>query len=617
MGVGLGGSGHTTATMNDHGHAHTQFDAHGATPNIKEEAETSADSLTIDVEGHEDEDHNEQMMMSKVHELKTEIDPVQGKAWVNALRTHVVVPLIRHPRSLPFRKPVDEVALGIYPAYSNIITHPIDLGSIKSQIDNGDYCTKDELIADIQLVWNNAKKFNPIGHAVYDAADFLEKFAHDRIDKIKREGPYAISRPIAPLPPPRESSKRDARKKSLDLPGETHLPQHLEQNRSASGSMRACENLLRNLMTQKMHRDYVEPFIEIQRKTDGEIYDPMSLAKIQTRLRTNSYRHPLEFAADMRRIVTETYRYTTPKDPLVDLAGKLQSEFEMCFAKIDFQEDEVIPSIYAGLSEDDRFIGKLLTAQNTMVNIQTEFTRLIKDYIVIKKKDQKKREKYRGSSGSGPAAVTGQMKSLKQKTKAPSLQSNSSNVSVASKRKKHSLPQASKQPSAKKAKTTNTPAKQNHQPPIAPPMMTSTPITQGMFKTRKNNLTMEEGHKLRNMIAGLSGPQQMTVIEILRENKEHLAQDEEGNVEMEFREFNQKSIDDLKSYVLSVTANSHQKQPLPGGVSNPAPPAVAAAGSGNGGKDLSGHQNNTTNDSDDSDSDDSSSSESSSDSDSD
>ena len=36
--------------------------------------------------------------------------------------------------------------------------------------------------------------------------------------------------------------------------GETQLPQHLEQNRSASGSMRACENLLRNLMTQKIHR---------------------------------------------------------------------------------------------------------------------------------------------------------------------------------------------------------------------------------------------------------------------------------------------------------------------------------------------------------------------------
>ena len=153
-----------------------------------------------------------------------------------------------------------------------------------------------------------------------------------------------------------------------------------------------------------------------------------------------------------------------------------------------------------------------------------------------------------------------------------------------------------------------------------------------MFKTRKNNLTMEDGHKLRNMIAGLSGPQQMTVIEILRENKEHLAQDEEGNVEMEFREFNQKSIDDLKSYVLSVTtsnqkgASSNPPRPhagggkdLSGGGGVPPHPGGGkdnSGGSPGGGKDLSG-AHNTTNDSEDSDSDDSSSSESSSDSDSD
>merc|ERR1712018_273921 len=52
-----------------------------------------------------------------------------------------------------------------------------------------------------------------------------------------------------------------------------------------------------------------------------------------------------------------------------------------------------MPPTYSGLSEDDRFISKLLTAQNVMVNIQSELTRLIKDYIDIKKKDQKRREK--------------------------------------------------------------------------------------------------------------------------------------------------------------------------------------------------------------------------------
>ena len=121
----------------------------------------------------------------------------------------------------------------------------------------------------------------------------------------------------------------------------------------------------------------------------------------------------------------------------------------------------------------------------------------------------------------------------------------------------------------------------------------------------------------------------MTVIEILRENKEHLAQDEEGNVEMEFREFNQKSIDDLKSYVLSVTTSNQKgaSNPRPhagggkdlsggGGVPHPGGGKDKSGGNPGGGKDLSGAQN-TTNDSEDSDSDDSSSSESSSDSDSD
>ena len=69
---------------------------------------------------------------------------------------------------------------------------------------------------------------------------------------------------------------------------------------------------------------------------NSEIFLSNSINTVKYLLRANSYQHPLEFAADMRRIITETYRYTMPKDPLVDLAGKLQSEFEMCFAKIDF-----------------------------------------------------------------------------------------------------------------------------------------------------------------------------------------------------------------------------------------------------------------------------------------
>merc|ERR1711994_112113 len=118
---------------------------------------------------------------------------------------------------------------------------------------------------------------------------------------------------------------------------------------------------------------------------------------------------------------------------------------------------------------------------------------------------------------------------------------------------------------APKTKTKQQPAAQpkNFAPtqPLPPPTPTTPgmPI-QGMLKTRKNNLTLEDGNKLKQQIASLSGEQQMTVLEILKENSEHLEQDDEGNVEMEFREFSQKSIDDLKDYVKSVLGNAHAQQ---------------------------------------------------------
>ena len=87
-------------------------------------------------------------------------------------------------------------------------------------------------------------------------------------------------------------------------------------------------------------QEYVEPFIYVHRKADSELYNPMSLHKVQARLKANGYNHPMEFADDVRRIITETYRYCAPKDPLIELAGKLQSEFEMMFAKIEFHVSE-------------------------------------------------------------------------------------------------------------------------------------------------------------------------------------------------------------------------------------------------------------------------------------
>merc|ERR1711963_153945 len=205
------------------------------------------------------------------------------------------------------------------------------------------------------------------------------------------------------------------------------------------------------------------------------------------------------------------------------------------FFLVIFQEDEIVPTIYSGLSEDDRFIGKLLAAQNFMMNIQTEVTKLIQDYMKIRQKDRKRKQKQLKRK-SGPSPVK------PPAAKRPKKAATSSSSAAAA-------PKPHKQPSA---------------PAYAQPPQPHTPIVQqGMLKTRKNNLTLEDGNRLKQQIASLEGGQQMTVLAILKENNEHLEQDDEGNVEMEFREFSQKSIDDLKDYVKSVLGNAahaHQQQ---------------------------------------------------------
>ena len=114
-------------------------------------------------------------------------------------------------------------------------------------------------------------------------------------------------------------------------------------------------------------------------------------------------------------------------------------------------------------------------------------------------------------------------------------------------------------------------------------------------------MTIEEGQKLKEMIASLSSSQQMTVIEILCENKESLPQDNEGNITMELLKFNQKSIDNLKAYVFSVTS-------IPVSVPAHTPVPMTTIGQG-----LCDQQNNSNQEPDeDPDSDDSSYSSSSS-----
>lgn len=73
-----------------------------------------------------------------------------------------------------FNIPVDPVKLQL-PTYFTVIKQPMDLGTIRQKMGDKGYANVKAFAKDVRLVWGNAKKFNPPGHFVYDAAKALEK----------------------------------------------------------------------------------------------------------------------------------------------------------------------------------------------------------------------------------------------------------------------------------------------------------------------------------------------------------------------------------------------------------------------------------------------------------
>lgn len=73
-----------------------------------------------------------------------------------------------------FLDPVDHVALNL-PHYRSIVEFPMDLGTIKENMEDGEYRIAREFKKDFMKVINAARLFNEEGSEVYEAANELQR----------------------------------------------------------------------------------------------------------------------------------------------------------------------------------------------------------------------------------------------------------------------------------------------------------------------------------------------------------------------------------------------------------------------------------------------------------
>ena len=90
--------------------------------------------------------------------------------------------LFNDPFAYDFLTPVDFVSLNILD-YPTIVKHPMDLGTVKEKLNSDKYKSVDEVINDINLVWENCHLYNKPSSNIYKLATHCEKVFKKNLDK--------------------------------------------------------------------------------------------------------------------------------------------------------------------------------------------------------------------------------------------------------------------------------------------------------------------------------------------------------------------------------------------------------------------------------------------------
>ncbi|VUZ48222.1 unnamed protein product [Hymenolepis diminuta] len=97
---------------------------------------------------------------------------------------------LKHCNSI-FLKPVDVVGLGLSDYYS-IIQHPMDLSTVRTKLENGEYATKDDFAADIRLMFDNCYRYNGAENEIGAMGKALESVFEEGFAKISDDVPEGV-----------------------------------------------------------------------------------------------------------------------------------------------------------------------------------------------------------------------------------------------------------------------------------------------------------------------------------------------------------------------------------------------------------------------------------------
>uniref|UniRef100_A0A4W4HRG8 Bromodomain containing 3b n=1 Tax=Electrophorus electricus TaxID=8005 RepID=A0A4W4HRG8_ELEEL len=364
----------------------------------------------------------------------------------------------------------------------------------------------------------------------------------------------------------RESTGRPIKPPKKDLEdGEALQPGN--KKIKLNENLKYCDTILKEMLSKK-HAAYAWPFYKPVDAEALELHDyheiikqPMDLSTVKKKMDSREYQDAQSFAADVRLMFSNCYKYNPPDHEVVAMARKLQDVFEMRFAKMPDEpaepsspgaastapvvskstgssESSADSSSSSSDSEEERAT-RLAELQEQLKAVHEQLAALSQGPVSKPKKKKEKKEKEKKKRDKEREKDKGKAK-VEDEKKAKSSQQNKQAQQRKSSAKKPNSTSTSRQP--KKGSKPSGTAYESDEEEALP-------------------MSYDEKRQLSLDINRLPGEKLGRVVHIIQSREPSLRDSNPDEIEIDFETLKPSTLRELERYVKSCLQKK-QRKPL-------------------------------------------------------
>ncbi|XP_045064068.1 bromodomain-containing protein 3-like isoform X2 [Coregonus clupeaformis] len=386
----------------------------------------------------------------------------------------------------------------------------------------------------------------------------------------------------------RESTGRPIKAPKKDLV-EGELGQHGSKRSRMSEQLKYCDSILKEMLSKK-HAAYAWPFYKPVDAEALELHDyheiikhPMDLSTVKKKIDGREYPDAQMFAADVRIMFSNCYKYNPPDHEVVAMARKLQDVFEMRFAKMPDEPAELSPGAGGLVSKGDNSSSGDSSSSDSSDSEEERASRLAELQEQVGAEQCISLERPNGSGQGGKngctkrfqlKAVHEQLAALSQAPVSKPKKKKEKKEKDKNKKDKDNKHSKTKTDEEKKAKS-GQPAKQGQQK--KPSRKANSTVT-GSRQAKKGGrgyesdeeeslpMTYDEKRQLSLDINRLPGEKLGRVVHIIQSREPSLRDSNPDEIEIDFETLKPSTLRELERYVKSCLQKKQRKpQPAAGG----------------------------------------------------